>query len=168
MSKLLLWDLDGTLSDDRQRQHLYQEQRWAEYFSYEAQMSDPVYPEARALYEEMKSQGWEMGYLSARLERNRPASFDWLTKHGFDNPHRLYLRPEADSIIRPARFKAAVLEDFIDFGGYDFVVLVDNDPLVADRIRTTLGEQHFFFASWDKNPQTASIAAIPTQAVEPL
>ncbi len=148
MPKLALFDLDGTLSNDDHRQHLYQQQQWADYFSYDAQMADPVWPEGRALYEEMILDGWDIGYLTARRERNRQASVDWLTLHEFVNPDSVILRPEADANIRPPKFKAIVVEDFIKHSLYDAVVLIDNDPLVVERIRADLGEEFVFHARW--------------------
>ena len=157
MTKLLLWDMDGTLSNDGHRKDLYLNKQYLEYFSYDAQMADTVYPEARALYNEMKADGWVMGYLTARLERNRPATTDWLTLHGFDSPETAILRPEADHIVRPPRFKAVVIGDIIEHGGYDQVVMVDNDPLVVERIAADYGDEFVFHADWDQHPETASI-----------
>ena len=157
MKKLLLWDLDGTLSDDRQRQHFYQTKQWEKYFSYQAQMSDPVFPAARALYDELKSSGWDMGYLSARLERNRQASHDWLKLNNFDRPDKLMLRPEELSDMRPPQFKAGVLKKLIESNEYDCVMLVDNDPHVVNFIRKVLGDEHIFFADWGSEHTASSV-----------
>jgi hypothetical protein len=151
MTKLLLWDLDGTLSDDSQRQHHYLNKNWSEYFSYDAQMADPVYPQALALYNEMLASGWTMGYLTARLERNRQATVDWLILHGFENPDGAIMRPEEDYLIRPPRFKSMVVGNLLSSGHYDDVVLVDNDPLVVERVSDDLGSAHVFQAMWDAN-----------------
>jgi hypothetical protein len=149
--------MDGTLADDRQRRHFYQEKQWDKYFSYAAIMADSVYAPARALYEEMKSNGWAMGYLTARLERNRQATVDWLMANSFDNPHTAILRPEESADLRPAEFKTAVLADLLASERYDSVILVDNDPLVVARVTEELGSHHVFFASWDENPAMSSI-----------
>lgn len=160
MTNLLLWDMDGTLSDDRQRQHFYQEKDYVSYFSYEAMMADPIYPEALALYHEMQRDGWTMGYLTARLERNRPATLDWLTKYELVSPETAILRPEEESSTRPPRFKSRIVCQIIESGKYNRVVLVDNDPLVIERVTEDCGDEHVFFADWDKDPLTASIAVI--------
>lgn len=158
MKKLLLWDLDGTLSDDRHRQLAYHEKRYLDYFAYSAMMSDPVFPEARALYDELKSAGWEIGYLTARLERNRDVSEAWLKMHNFDHPERVMLRPQELAHMRPPQFKVGVLRSFIQSGDYDAICLVDNDPLVVDHVRAELGEDYVFFADWGTEHHAASVA----------
>lgn len=158
MAKLLLWDLDGTLADDRHRYHLYEQKRFSEYFAYDSIMADGVYMDALALYSEMKSHGWQMGYLTARLERNRQATVDWLTKHRFDNPETAILRPEEWVDFRPPRFKSEVIGRFIESGEYDEVVLVDNDLKVVQRIAEDHGEEHVFHADWDNYPQGTALS----------
>jgi hypothetical protein len=165
--RLCLWDIDGTLSDDRHRSHFYEAGNWEAYFAYENQISDPVYPEALALYQEMKASGWTMGYLTARLERNRPATLDWLRINDFDNPDSAILRPEDLSSMRPPRFKSEKLAQLVLSGDYEDVVLVDNDPLVIDRVVEDLGSEYVFHASWDQNPITRSLH-VTVQAPIPL
>lgn len=166
MTKLILFDMDGTLSDDRQRHHLYLNGEFEEYFSYQAQIADPPYEAAVALYDEMVNRkGWVPGYLSARLERNRPASVDWLTINGFANADSIFLRPEELSHMRPPRFKSLKVGELIDTGRYDSIVVVDNDPLVIERITEDHGAGYAFFADWDMNPKMASIQNV---AVEPI
>lgn len=164
MTKLVLWDFDGTMSDDRHRRDLYHEKRYAEYFGYEQQMADPPYPEAMALYAEMKLEGWEMAYLTARLERNRPATEDWIRKHGLDIG-AVFMRPEAMNLVRPPKFKSQIVGRLIASGEYERVVLVDNDPLVVERIKEDHGEEHIFFASWDQNPEMSSIQNVQAPAL---
>jgi FMN phosphatase YigB (HAD superfamily) len=160
MAKLALFDLDGTLSDDSARQHLYLEKRYKEYFSYEAQMSDPTYQQGRALFYQMVDEGWDIGYLSARLERNRDASRDWLTRERYPHPERAMLRPEEMSDTRPPEFKSHIIGEIIRSGEFEKVVLVDNDPRVVERITADHGEEHVFFADWDVNHKvTASIGS---------
>lgn len=148
MTKLALFDLDGTLSNDSARQQMYQEKRWAEYFSYDAQMADPVWPEGRALYEEMIRDGYYVGYLTARLYRNHQASVDWLTLHGFVNPESVILRLESEHTVRPPQFKARVVADLLRSGKWDNVVLIDNDPLVIECVSEEVGPAHAFHATW--------------------
>ena len=160
MKKLVLFDMDGTLSDDRQRKPLADAQDWDGYFSYDAQMADAVYGHGRALYEEMLFNGWEIGYLTARLERNRLATVDWLTRFGFINPGRAILRPELLSAYRPPRFKSLMVGALISLEEYDEIVLVDNDPEVVERVAADHGDRFTFFADWDQDPETASLAIV--------
>lgn len=163
MTKLVLFDMDGTLSDDRQRAHFAQERDWVNYFSYAAQMADPVYPQGRALYEEMLGKGWEVGYLTARLEQNRTATVDWLVKNDFQHPERAILRPELYSFMRPPRFKSRTIQGLRETMQYDEIVLVDNDPEVVQRITDDHGARFTFFANWDQDPVTASLAVVQQQ-----
>jgi hypothetical protein len=158
MTNLVLFDMDGTLSDDTQRQHLYLEKRYTEYFSYDAQMSDAPYPEGRALFDAMQVDGWVAGVLTARLERNSLATFHWLQRESYVLGGPVILRPESQHTVRPPVFKSSVLRGLIESGEYEHVILVDNDPLVVAQVTADLGSEHVMFADWDRNPQLASIA----------
>lgn len=163
MTKLLLWDMDGTLSDDRHRQKYRDEGDYEKYFDYDAMMADPVYEEALALYREMKLDNWEMGYLTARLERNRPATVDWLTRNGFEKAESAYLRPEIYSRLRPPKFKSMLVGQLIESKAFERVVLVDNDLEVVRRVTEDHGAESVFFAEWGvEDPSPALLTAATT------
>lgn len=163
MKNLVLFDIDGTLADDRHRYPYVLAGDYEQYFAYDNLMKDPVYVAGRALLEELASLGWDIGYLTARLERNRPATVDWLREQGFPDGVHLFLRPEADIEVRPPRYKATIVADLLKYSGYEDVVLVDNDPHVIARIVEECGERHAFFAAWDQNPETASLSRVQSR-----
>lgn len=146
--KIMLFDLDGTLCDDRHRVHLYEEGRATDYWRPDLVMADGVWPEAARIYHEALADGWEVGILTARLERNRGVSEAWLREHHFKTDI-VYLRPEEYAYMRPPAYKTTIIGSLIRSGDFDQVVHYDNDALVVGRIHETLGEQYAVHTTWD-------------------
>jgi len=144
----MLFDLDGTLCDDRHRLHLYEEGKSTDYWRPDLVLADAVWPEAERLYNKALLEGWEVGVLTARLERNRGVSEAWLRANGFE-ASVVYLRPEEYSYMRPPAYKTTIVGSLIRSGEFDKVVHYDNDAFVVGRIRETLGDEYAVHTTWD-------------------
>lgn len=123
---LALFDLDGTLTDSRHRQH-YLERRprdWKAFFA--AAPDDPPLAEGVALLLR-SAQECEIGYLTGRPENCRRDTLAWLDRHGLP-PGRLWMRRNDDR--RPARHtKLDVLRTLAR--SQEIRCLVDDDELVC-------------------------------------
>jgi FMN phosphatase YigB (HAD superfamily) len=149
VSRLTLFDMDGTLCDDAHRYPLYLAQDWAGYFGDVEPLKDPVWPDGKAIYDEAVERGDDIYVLTARLERNRWVSEEWLRQNGFDKVKEIILRPEEEHDVRPPQFKAQVVKLLSESGVWDEVVLVDNDPDVVEAINASLGTEYTYHATWD-------------------
>lgn len=132
--KLALWDIDGTLSDDSHRRHYFLEGDYARYFSRSLMMSDPVLDEGRAEFVSLARSGWNLGFVTARRERNRPATESWLEAHSLKGPWPLFMRSD-DAEQSPAEFKASVIFQFLD-NGYE-VSFYEDDPSICVELNRT-------------------------------
>lgn len=149
LPRLALWDMDGTLANDSHRAPLYIRGAWSEYWNRDQVMKDPLFPQAEAWLRSFESQGWQIGILTARLDRhNRESTEEWLTNKGIvANP--IFLRPDAFDWMRPPEFKTLVVKNLIVSGAYDRVVLFDNDPEVVAAVRAECGEKTAVHCTWD-------------------
>lgn len=150
MINLVLFDLDGTLADDRHRIEAYKEGRFDEYFSYENQMSDPVFEQGRELLRCLQEQGWVVGYLTARMDRNHRASLDWLSANGFPESEWVFHRSAEYAHLRPPEFKSLIVGALIASGEFNSVALVDNDPEVIAKVSADNPYCCTFHATWDQ------------------
>lgn len=113
LPKLVLFDLDGVLADDRHRYPYYARKQFAEYFSRISE--DAVLPEGLSLFNYWRSQegrAIELGFLTSREgERNGRATVTWLCQWGFMPwgwSRALYMRQVGDT-RRPPKVKLDVL-----------------------------------------------------------
>jgi len=69
--KVLLIDIDGTVSDDikNEEPHLYSDAK--------------VYPGSVETINEWYNEGANITFFTARVEKDRKVTEDWLNKHGF-------------------------------------------------------------------------------------
>jgi len=152
MARVALWDMDGTLSDDRHRRHLYVPGTYSEYWNRDRMMADPVFMQGKTHFDQLKSEGWLVGILTARSEKhNADVTEDWLEQNGFE-PDFVWLKGEADASKSPPQFKRETLQRLtrgINTALYTDVVLYDNDPLVVAEVKHWLGDSHVVHCGWD-------------------
>ncbi len=105
LPRAAIWDLDGTLSDDRARAHFVEVEAgrardWHSYF--DAIDKDPPIAASMELLQALRAHGTRIIYLTGRPERTRPKTERWLKANGLDDYDRLLMRPEGET--RPAGF----------------------------------------------------------------
>jgi beta-phosphoglucomutase-like phosphatase (HAD superfamily) len=109
--KAVVWDLDGTLSDDRARAHFVEVQRgrardWRSYF--DAIDQDPPIAASMEVLRALHAAGLRIVFLTGRPEYTRPKTEAWLKANGLTEYDRLTMRPDGER--RPAgHFKAEVI-----------------------------------------------------------
>lgn len=103
-----IWDLDGTLSDDRARAHHVEvpqgkKRNWAAYF--DAIDQDTPIEASMAILHALHAQGVRIVFLTGRPEYTRPKTEHWLAQQGLVGYDELVMRPNDER--RPAgEFKA--------------------------------------------------------------
>lgn len=126
-----VFDLDGTLTDTRHRQHLIEcrPKRWDDFFA--GSGDDAPYAEGLAALATAVESGCEIVYLSGRPERVRHLSQHWLDTH--DCPEgTLILRSDRDR-SSSADFKVRALQRLSS--SRRLMLLVDDDPTVVEAVR---------------------------------
>lgn len=109
--KAVVWDLDGTLSDDRARAHFVEVQAglardWESYF--DAIDRDPPIAASMEVLRALHLAGIRIVFLTGRPERTRPKTEAWLKANGLTGYDRLIMRSPGEE--RPAGyFKAEVI-----------------------------------------------------------
>jgi len=104
LPRAVIWDLDGTLSDDRARAHFVEVERgrkrdWDSYF--DAVDEDAPIAASMEVLRAMRAAGIRIVYLTGRPEFTRPKTERWLKANGLDDFDRLVMRP-AQGDWRPA------------------------------------------------------------------
>lgn len=128
-TKLAYFDLDGTLADRRHRSSYYLPDRrvdWAQVYAPENIARDPLLKKGYDHHQRLAAEGAEIYYLTARKERNRPATAKWLAAHGFP-VERLIMKPD-DETRRGSVWKLAWFETLIAADGHAgrTIVVIDN------------------------------------------
>jgi len=139
--RLVLWDLDGTLADDRHRIQYALDKNWVEYYAWANIVNDAVHPEGReAFFHELNQPDTYFGYLTGRREDVRIPTTEWLEAQGFPQSKYLIMRQfsQPSTELPLANLKAKTVEQLLATGKYSEVVLFDDDPEVF-RVVT---EQH--------------------------
>ena len=103
--KAVVWDLDGTLSDDRARAHFVEVERgrardWHSYF--DAIDQDPPIAASMEVLRAMHAAGLRILFLTGRPEYTRAKTERWLKANGLTDYDRLLMRPPGE--VRPAGF----------------------------------------------------------------
>jgi hypothetical protein len=135
-TKIAYFDLDGTLADRRHRSSYYLPDGrvdWAQVYAPENVIKDPLLDTGYAHYQQLAAEGAEIYYLTARKERNRPATAQWLADHGFP-AERLVMKPDTEA-RHGSVWKLAWLETLIAERGQEglTIVVIDNSTqLLAD------------------------------------
>lgn len=155
MTKLALFDMDGTLANDAHRKAAYVAGQWSDYWNHEKMLADELYSEAEDAFRKAEAEGCDIMILTARLESyNRDLTAKWLESKGL-TVKRMIFRPDLESYLRPDEFKSRVIDYFIRKGDYESIILYENDPEVVARITQDHGAQYVFHATWELNPQGA-------------
>ncbi len=92
-----IWDLDGTLADDRARAHHVEVPRgrqrdWASYF--DAIDQDAPIAASMEILHALHAQGVRVVFLTGRPEYTRPKTERWLHEQGLTGYDELLMRPE--------------------------------------------------------------------------
>jgi beta-phosphoglucomutase-like phosphatase (HAD superfamily) len=103
--RAVIWDLDGTLSDDKARAHFVEVEQgrardWHSYF--DAIDTDPPIAASMEVLRAMHAVGIRILFLTGRPEYTRPKTERWLRANGLTEYDALIMRPEGER--RPAGF----------------------------------------------------------------
>ncbi|HLL48274.1 MAG TPA: HAD family acid phosphatase [Longimicrobiaceae bacterium] len=133
--KAVIWDLDGTLSDDRARAHYVEVEQgrardWESYF--DAIDKDPPIAASMEILQAMRAHGSRVVFLTGRPDYTREKTERWLRANGLDDYDRLVMRPAGER--RPAGyFKAEAVAALRE--EYELVCAFEDRIDVADALR---------------------------------
>jgi phosphoglycolate phosphatase-like HAD superfamily hydrolase len=133
--RAVIWDLDGTLSDDRARAHFVEVERgkqrdWKSYF--DAIGEDPPIAASMEVLRAMHAAGIRIVFLTGRPDHTRRTTQRWLKANGLTEYDRLVMRPPGE--FRPAgRFKVDEVEKLRR--EYELVCAFEDRIDVADALR---------------------------------
>ena len=133
--RAVIWDLDGTLSDDRARAHFVEVERgkerdWKSYF--DAIGEDPPIAASMEVLRAMHAAGIRIVFLTGRPDHTRRTTLRWLKANGLTEYDRLVMRPPGE--FRPAgRFKVDEVEKLRR--EYELVCAFEDRIDVADALR---------------------------------
>ena len=133
--RAVIWDLDGTLSDDRARAHFVEveegrQRDWESYF--DAIDADPPIAASMALLQALRAVGIRIVYLTGRPEFTRPKTERWLKANGLDEYDLLVMRP-ANERRHAGRFKVDEVRRLRE--RYEIVCAFEDRIDVADHLR---------------------------------
>lgn len=134
-TKAVIWDLDGTLSDDRARAHFVEVEQgrkrdWRSYF--DAIDEDPPIAASMEILHALRAQGIRIIFLTGRPEYTRPKTQRWLEANGLTDYDHLLMRPEGE--FRPAgEFKVEEIQRLDEI--YEIVCAFEDRIDVADYLR---------------------------------
>jgi phosphoglycolate phosphatase-like HAD superfamily hydrolase len=133
--RAMIWDLDGTLSDDKARAHFVEVERgrardWRSYF--DAIDTDPPIAASMEVLRAMHAAGIRILFLTGRPEYTRAKTVRWLEANGLTEYDALLMRPEGET--RPAGlFKADVVDRLRR--DYELVCAFEDRIDVAEHLR---------------------------------
>ncbi|HEY0015968.1 MAG TPA: HAD family acid phosphatase [Longimicrobium sp.] len=133
--RAVIWDLDGTLSDDKARAHFVEVERgrardWKSYF--DAIDTDPPIAASMEVLRAMHGAGLRILFLTGRPEYTRSKTVRWLEANGLTEYDALIMRPDGE--YRPAGFfKADVVEELRR--EYELVCAFEDRIDVAEQLR---------------------------------
>lgn len=133
--RAVIWDLDGTLSDDRARAHFVEveqgkERDWESYF--DAVDADPPIAASMEILLALREYGVRIVYLTGRPEFTRPKTERWLKANGLDNYDVLVMRPHGER-RHAGRFKVGEIRKLRE--RYDVVCAFEDRIDVAQHLR---------------------------------
>jgi beta-phosphoglucomutase-like phosphatase (HAD superfamily) len=133
--RAVIWDLDGTLSDDTARAHFVEVEAgrardWVSYF--DAIDADPPIAASMEVLHALRAAGLRVVFLTGRPEYTRPKTEAWLRANGLAGYDALVMRPEAER--RPAGlFKVDAVAGLR--AEYEVVCAFEDRIDVADHLR---------------------------------
>lgn len=135
--KAVVWDLDGTLSDDRARAHYVDVERgrkrdWHSYF--DAIDEDPPIAASIELLHALRIAGVRIVFLTGRPEYTRPKTERWLKANGLDDFDRLLMRPNGER-RHAGEFKVDEIQKLRQ--EYELVCAFEDRMDVAEHLRAS-------------------------------
>jgi len=135
LPKAVIWDLDGTLSDDRARAHFVEVEEgkkrdWKSYF--DAIGSDPPIAASLEVLRALHAAGNRVVFLTGRPEHTRRTTERWLKANGLTEYDRLLMRPPGD-LRRSGEFKVEEVAKLRR--EYELVCAFEDRIDVADALR---------------------------------
>jgi len=135
LPRAVIWDLDGTLSDDRARAHFVEVEKgrrrdWNSYF--DAIDEDPPIAASMVLLQALRAHGVRILYLTGRPEYTRAKTERWLKANGLDEYDLLVMRPEGER-RHAGLFKVDAVRDLRR--RYEIVCAFEDRIDVADHLR---------------------------------
>ena len=135
--RAVVWDLDGTLSDDRARAHFVEVERgrkrdWHSYF--DAIDEDPPIAASMELLHALRAFGIRIVYLTGRPEFTRAKTERWLQANGLAEYDVLIMRPDGER-RHAGEFKVDEIHRLRE--KYELVCAFEDRIDVADHIRQT-------------------------------
>jgi beta-phosphoglucomutase-like phosphatase (HAD superfamily) len=133
--RAVIWDLDGTLSDDKARAHFVEVEQgrardWHSYF--DAIDTDPPIAASMEVLRAMHAAGIRILFLTGRPDYTRLKTMRWLEANGLTDYDALIMRPEGE--LRPAGFfKVEVVRRLRR--EYELVCAFEDRIDVADQLR---------------------------------
>lgn len=133
--RAVIWDLDGTLADDRARAHYVEVEEgkkrdWKSYF--DAIEDDPPIAASIAILQALRHDGIGVLYLTGRPEYTRPQTERWLKVNGLDEYDRLVMRPNDERRVA-GEFKVDAVRELREH--YELVCAFEDRLDVADHLR---------------------------------
>lgn len=134
--KAVVWDLDGTLSDDRARAHFVEVEKgrkrdWESYF--DAIEEDPPIAASIELLHALRAAGLRIIYLTGRPEYTRLRTQRWLKANGLDEYDQLLMRPHGER-RHAGEFKVEVIQELRE--RYELVCAFEDRLDVAEHLRS--------------------------------
>jgi predicted secreted acid phosphatase len=135
--KAVVWDLDGTLSDDRARAHYVDVERgrkrdWHSYF--DAIDEDPPIAASIELLHALRIAGVRIVFLTGRPEYTRPKTERWLKANGLEDFDRLLMRPNGER-RHAGEFKVDEIQKLRQ--EYELVCAFEDRMDVAEHLRAS-------------------------------
>jgi predicted secreted acid phosphatase len=133
--RAVVWDLDGTLADDRARAHFVEVERgrerdWHSYF--DAIDEDPPIAASMEILQALRAYGVRIVFLTGRPEFTREKTERWLQANGLAGYDLLLMRPEGEARHAGA-FKVDEIEKLRD--RYELVCAFEDRIDVAEHLR---------------------------------
>lgn len=133
--KAVVWDLDGTLSDDRARAHFVEVEEgrkrdWRSYF--DAIDEDPPIAASIEILGALHAAGVRIVFLTGRPEYTRPKTERWLRANGLDGYDLLLMRPAGER-RHAGEFKVDEIQKLRET--YELVCAFEDRIDVAEHLR---------------------------------
>ncbi|CAN5741153.1 hypothetical protein BH23GEM6_BH23GEM6_07400 [soil metagenome] len=135
--RAVIWDLDGTLSDDRARAHFVEveagrKRDWQSYF--DAIEGDTPIAASIELLHALRNFGIRIIYLTGRPEHTRPSTERWLKANGLADYDMLAMRPDRER-RHAGEFKVEEVEKLRE--QYEIICAFEDRIDVAEHLRVS-------------------------------
>ena len=135
--RAVVWDLDGTLADDRARAHFVEVERgrerdWKSYF--DAIDEDPPIAASMEILQALRAYGVRIVFLTGRPDFTREKTERWLQANGLSGYDLLVMRP-AEETRHAGAFKVDEIEKLRE--RYELVCAFEDRIDVAEQLRVS-------------------------------